>query len=723
MMKSSGPELLAPAGSLQSALYAFSAGADAVYFGLNQFSARASATNFSREDARRLKSSAQKQNRRIYAAVNTLIMDNEIPDLLETAAFLDYLEVDAVIIQDWGAASLLRSEFPQLELHASTQTAIHDLSGLQWAHECGISRCVIPRELSAAEIAYLMQNLPGRMEIEAFIHGAQCFGFSGLCLASGIQLKRSANRGACAQICRTWFMDNNGRQFYPFSANDKSAGDLIHEIIRTGIHSLKIEGRMKSPRYVRDTTAWYRSLIDSCMQDSTNIIPESGESLRSIFARNWTQGFWNNKRGSNMLNQEYPGATGSYIGKVTASDSDSFILKLNPASPKPEIRDGLLFESGGEWIQTGVTSTKPITNSGPANHGMIRITVKRGSASVLPAIGSPIHLVSRHNSLLPEIKSASIPLWRKQIELKIKVNNHGIQMACPWNTAFVETSSDTAKNPDGLRQQLQKIFSFQGEYFDFLCSSVDGSADLFIPSSNLKQIRRSWAGTTEEAYWKKKQIHPHKAPIDYTPGEMPRIIPARKDLQVDGLPFYLPGTELKPWIERSEELGLEEVWIPVFPLTPGSKSDLEEIAAQTNSRKLILGINNPGAAWQSIKTAASNPGLRFFGDYGLYNSNSYSDRFYSSRIPSYLFSLPWLENPVEEHGNIKKSPMDLTGFTPPLFISRICLRRTFQHDSCGNCPYRITGADNQQTWETRLTQNKFSYRVVCKNCWTFVFQE
>lgn len=723
MKKISAPELLAPAGSLQSALYAFNAGADAVYFGLNQFSARASATNFSREDARRLKSSAQKQKRSIYAAVNTLIKDEEIPDLLDTAAFLDYLEVDAVIIQDWGAAALLRSEYPQLELHASTQAAIHDSAGLQWAHESGISRCVIPREMSGTEIAELMRNLPEGMEIETFIHGAQCFGFSGLCLASGIQLKRSANRGACAQICRTWFMDDKGHSLYPFSANDKSTGDIIQDIIRTGIHSLKIEGRMKSPRYVRDTTAWYRSLIDSCMEGSVNADTGSIESLRSSFARNWTPGFWKDKRGSNMLNQEFPGATGNYIGYVTASEPDSFTLKINPGSPRPEIRDGILFEVNGTWIQTGIVSTSPVPKAGSANHELIRITIKHGSDSTLPVTGSPIRLISRHNSLLPEIKPASIPLWKKQTELRIKIKKQGLQISCPWESVFIETIIDKAKNPEGLRQQLQKIFSFQGEHFQFECSSVDDSVNLFIPSSVLKQIRREWSGIAEETYWTNKQTYLQKNLPGYTPANMPKVIPARRDLQVDGLPFYIPGTELKPWIERSQELGLKETWIPIFPLSLGRKSQLEEIIARSDSSKLILGINNPGTARECIELAVANPGLRFFGDYGLYASNRYSDRYFSSRIPSYLFSLPWLENPVVDQNNVNEAPMKISGFTPPLFISRVCLRRAHQGDSCGDCTYWNPGTENQLAWESRLTQNKFSYRIICKNCWTFVFRE
>jgi putative protease len=200
------PEILAPGGSFSSAYYAFEAGADAVYLGLKDFSARKKAENFTPEEIRRLKTAWP--DKKLYLALNTLLQDRDLQSLLPFLPQLLDLPLDAVILQDYGFAALLKdylASHPSApSLHASTQMAVHSLQGAEFLQSQGFSRIVLARELAFQEIAAIQRGVP-ELELEVFVHGANCYGFSGLCLASGLLLGRSANQGECAQVCRTWF--------------------------------------------------------------------------------------------------------------------------------------------------------------------------------------------------------------------------------------------------------------------------------------------------------------------------------------------------------------------------------------------------------------------------------------------------------------------------------------------------------------------------------------
>ena len=198
------PELLAPGGSFAAAYQAFEAGADGVYLGLTEFSARRAAANFSLEQLRRIRALAGQRGRRIYVTVNTVIRQDEMERLATAFSWLDALEVDGVIVQDLGACRLLARGFPRLAIHASTQMAIHNDAGLRFAKEQGIRRVILSRELPFQRIRDLRLRHPG-LELEVFIHGALCYSFSGVCLASSALTGRSGNRGECAQICRSVF--------------------------------------------------------------------------------------------------------------------------------------------------------------------------------------------------------------------------------------------------------------------------------------------------------------------------------------------------------------------------------------------------------------------------------------------------------------------------------------------------------------------------------------
>ena len=226
------PELAIPAGSLQCALYAFKGGADAVYFGLKNFSARKGAVNFSFEDVRKIKALCLAENRKFYVTLNTLVSDSEMAEVIPLLRQLEYLQPDGVIVQDLGIAKVMREHFPSLPLHGSTQLAVHTIDGVKQLQELGFSRVVLSRELSFEEISAIRETCPD-VELKVFILGALCYGFSGLCMASQFITgdghegcsSRSANRGSCAQICRTWFHCNEtDTDSWVFSMKDLCLG-------------------------------------------------------------------------------------------------------------------------------------------------------------------------------------------------------------------------------------------------------------------------------------------------------------------------------------------------------------------------------------------------------------------------------------------------------------------------------------------------------------------
>ena len=276
------PELLAPAGSFECLLAAVEAGADAVYVGGKRFGARAFAKNFELDELSRAVAYCHLHKVKLYVTVNTLIEDREMPEVLEYCTELYRIGIDALIVSDLGLVRTLRRHLPRLEIHASTQMSIHSTLGANAAAELGITRAVLARELSLDNIKSVTEN--AKCETEIFLHGALCVCHSGQCLFSSMVGGRSGNRGECAQPCRLPF--GNGK--YPLSLKDLSLAEHIPALIDSGVASLKIEGRMKSPTYVYTVTKIYRRLLDEHRAATKSECAE----LRRAFSRDgFTDGY------------------------------------------------------------------------------------------------------------------------------------------------------------------------------------------------------------------------------------------------------------------------------------------------------------------------------------------------------------------------------------------------------------------------------------------------
>ena len=307
-------ELLAPAGNYESMTGAFAAGADAVYLGGTRFGARAYADNFDEEQTVKAIHYAHLHGKKIYMTINTLVKEQEIALLGEFVQPYADAGLDGAIVQDFGVACYLREHFPKIALHASTQMAVTGVYGAQMLKQAGFTRVVPARELGLSEMTNIHQKAD--IEVEAFIHGAMCYSYSGMCLFSSIVGGRSGNRGRCAQPCRLAYkMDSDQETCYPLSLKDMCTVEILPKLIDAGISSFKIEGRMKKPEYVAGVTAIYRKYIDRYLADPTaayHVEKKDMEMLRSLYLRtDISEGYYEQHNGRNMITISEPGYHGS----------------------------------------------------------------------------------------------------------------------------------------------------------------------------------------------------------------------------------------------------------------------------------------------------------------------------------------------------------------------------------------------------------------------------
>ncbi|MEG1141679.1 MAG: U32 family peptidase [Clostridia bacterium] len=328
-------ELLAPVGSIESLKAAVQNGANAVYLGGKDFSARASANNFDRNELKEAVRYAHIRDVQVFVTTNTLIKQNEIHDFVEYAKFLYDIDVDAIILQDIGIARLIKKILPDFELHASTQMVAHSLEDVKYLESVGFDRVVLAREVSVDEIKYICNNC--KADIEVFVHGALCVCYSGQCLMSSMIGNRSGNRGRCAQPCRQKYelIDVNTGEVinssgdYLLSQRDLSTIEEIDKIIDAGVHSLKIEGRMKKPEYVATVVGGYNDAIKQYQTTKKlKISNETINDLHIIFNRKFTKGLILGDVGEDVMNSEIPNNQGLYIGKVLDCNKKTKRLKM-----------------------------------------------------------------------------------------------------------------------------------------------------------------------------------------------------------------------------------------------------------------------------------------------------------------------------------------------------------------------------------------------------------
>lgn len=356
-------ELLAPAGSREALVAAVESGADAVYLAGNMFGARAYADNFDEEGMREAIRFAHLRGVHVHVTVNTIMDSRELPELKKYLRFLYEAGADAVLVQDLGAARIVRETVPELPMHASTQMTVHNLDGVRALEALGFSRVVLSREVTLEAVRHICAQ--AKAEIEVFVHGALCVCYSGQCLMSSMIGGRSGNRGRCAQPCRLPYTlvdekdndllgDSAGK--YLLSPRDMNTINLLPELLSAGVTSLKIEGRMKRPEYVAVAVGCYRRAVDSYLSGDFAVPEEDSRALAQIFNRDFTTAYLEKKQGRNMMSDKRPNNRGLMLGRVQeyhplTEDSGLAVLRLS---------DGI---SAGDqvdfWVKVGgrVTAT------------------------------------------------------------------------------------------------------------------------------------------------------------------------------------------------------------------------------------------------------------------------------------------------------------------------------------------------------------------------------
>lgn len=351
-------ELLAPAGSPLALKKAISAGADAVYLSGKKFGARQFADNFSVHEIGEAVEYAHLRGVKVYITVNTLLKDRELLSVAEYVHQLYSMGVDAILVQDIGLSYILNQIFPDIEMHASTQMTTHNIEGLKWLEENGFSRVVLSRELHMDEIEAI--NKKSNLELEIFLHGALCYSYSGQCFLSSFIGGRSGNRGMCAQPCRKPYvliygkMDDYGRPLhskevplkekYIISPKDLCLYSHLKELVNSKISSLKIEGRMRSPEYVKTVTSIYKEALDALSEGEKLQESQAIEILKLAFNRGFTPGHLYKSKGKKLMGRDKPGHRGLFIGHMKHYNfkKREGLIHLK-STIKPEKGDGVYF--------------------------------------------------------------------------------------------------------------------------------------------------------------------------------------------------------------------------------------------------------------------------------------------------------------------------------------------------------------------------------------------
>ena len=346
-------ELLAPAGSYEILVVAINAGADAVYIGGHRYGARAFAQNFTSEEIEKAVSYAHLNGASVHVTVNTLFNSSEILEVLKYVQFLYRTGVDAVIVQDIGLVYLINQFIPDMEVHSSTQMTLRDYNSILWAHDEGISRVILPREMNVKEIGTISERLKKdnvKMDLEVFGHGSLCYCISGDCYMSSFISGRSANRGACAQPCRSnyklRYLNHSISNGCLISTHDLATFRDVKSISDAGVISLKIEGRLKSEDYVATVVNAYRTMIDHMNDDNNSeIVKKVNEDLDLVFNRYYTNGYILEDTPGEVMGRKSSFHQGLYLGKIRSIDNEDVIIDFaSKDHPVLEKGDGIGFK-------------------------------------------------------------------------------------------------------------------------------------------------------------------------------------------------------------------------------------------------------------------------------------------------------------------------------------------------------------------------------------------
>ncbi len=476
-------ELLAPAGDFDCLKAAISNGADAVYLGGKNFSARAFAQNFDREELRKAIEYAHLRGVKIFVTLNTLLNEYEMENALKMADFYYQEKVDALLIQDLGLYYVLKERYPDFELHCSTQMHVHNVQGVINAKRMGFKRVVLARE---SDLELIRECCKQGIEVEVFVHGAICVSYSGQCLMSAHTRDRSANKGACAQCCRLKYRlyDERNKRIplnteYPLSPKDMMLINDIPALIEAGVSSLKIEGRMKSSAYVGYVTSLYRKAIDSYYEGfNYQISEEELNRLKVLFNRNFTNDLLYGR--TQLFGQKTPNHLGIKIGETVNYHNGYTYLHLSD-----ELRqfDGIRISDFG-CIVNMLYKEQLLVSEGKA--GEI-VAIKTDGPIKGEVYKTYDHLLEESIHQIPEKK---VPL---DLSVVIRADHAvSVTLSCmdEQYTYISEKIAEKALKTPLNEENIRKQFSRLKETPYFLNKITTDTENAFLSIGDLNEIRR-----------------------------------------------------------------------------------------------------------------------------------------------------------------------------------------------------------------------------------------
>ena len=497
------PEVMSPAGYWPQLEAAIEAGADAVYFGLTHFTARAK-VGFTLDELPDVMKTLHRRGVRGYLTFNTLIFGHELAEAGRAIEAIAKAGTDAVIVQDIGMAQLARQIAPELEVHGSTQMSITNAAGVEFARRLGVNRVVLARELSLAEIRAIKSQTD--LELEIFVHGALCVSYSGQCFSSEAWGGRSANRGQCAQACRLPYdllVDGTQRPLgdarYLLSPGDLMALDLVPEIVNIGISSLKIEGRYKDADYVAMTTRAYRQAVDSALADQV-YTPSAQEriALEQVYSRGLAPSFISGTNHQTVVNGRAPRHRGVEVGRVAAIQGDTIVVTTNHVPLKAG--DGLVFdaadwrspeepEEGGRIFAMQLDSAQ-----------RLRLTFGRGAINPKRIRVGDIVWRTHDPDMAKVVKpylEANQPVTRQPVRVLIEtLPNQPVRLT--WQLVhrpaitYVQQVENVVTDARPLTIEIvqQQLGRLGGTIYQLDDVQFHGDAPLCLPLSTLNQLRR-----------------------------------------------------------------------------------------------------------------------------------------------------------------------------------------------------------------------------------------
>ena len=487
-------ELLAPAGSYEALVAAVQNGANAIYLGGNEFSARAFATNFNHDELKKALRYCHLRNVKVYVTVNTLYEDNQFAKLKDYLLFLSSINVDALIIQDIGLMAYVKKYFPNFEIHMSTQASIYSLEAVKYFEKIGVERVVLARENSLQEIKNICNHT--NLDIEVFVHGALCMSYSGQCLMSSMVAKRSGNKGACGQPCRLAYkLQKDGKSIdqipsYLLSPKDLCTLENVDKLIEAGITSFKIEGRMKRPEYVAIIVSQYRKAIDAYFNNQKIVdYKERLSKMKQMFNRGFTGGFL--LQDKNFMASDYPGNRGINLGKVIDYDYQKKLVKIKLET---KLKQGDRIDFQG--IDYTRTITKLFLNNKLVNFAKANEIIEIELNTPVKK-GTPVYKIID----LDLIEKAQASYQKENIKNEIEMYFTGQINTCPnltiiyqdkvvdiTSNLIIEPASKTPLSSKRIKEQLGKLGNtvFKAENI-----IVDFPDNGFFSLKEINQMRRS----------------------------------------------------------------------------------------------------------------------------------------------------------------------------------------------------------------------------------------